>query len=79
MDWFLRTTGQPVKRAERQAEELMRNRQTSCSHSVRCLRYPIAEKALADLIKDGGPILHHGDSFESTCRRLWRFLNQSQG
>jgi hypothetical protein len=31
------------------------------------------EKVLADMIKDGGPILHHGDSeeqqrsFESTC------------
>ena len=37
------------------------------------------------LIKDGGPILHHGDSeeqqrsFESTCRKFWSFLNQSRG
>jgi hypothetical protein len=43
------------------------------------------EKLLADMIKDGGPILHHGDSeeqqrsFESTCRKLWRYLNHSQG
>jgi len=49
------------------------------------LRKAPVEKVLADMIKDGGPILHHGDSeeqqrsFESTCRKLWRFLNQSQG
>jgi hypothetical protein len=49
------------------------------------LRKAPLEKVLADLIKDGGPILHHGDSeeqqrsFESTCRKLWKFLNQSQG
>jgi hypothetical protein len=49
------------------------------------LRKAPVEKVLADMIKEGGPILHHGDceeqqrSFESTCRKLWRFLNQSQG
>jgi hypothetical protein len=49
------------------------------------LRKAPVQKVLADLIKEGGPILHHGDSeeqqrsFESTCRKLWRFLNQSQG
>ena len=49
------------------------------------LRKAPVEKVLANLIKDGGPILHHGDSeeqqrsFESTCRKLWRFLNPSQG
>ena len=48
------------------------------------LRKAPVEKVLADLIKDGGPILRHGDSeeqqrsFESTCRKLWRFLNQPQ-
>ena len=48
------------------------------------LRKAPVEKVLADMIKDGGPLLHHGDSeeqqrsFESTCRKLWRFLNQSQ-
>ena len=48
------------------------------------LRKAPITKVLADLIKDGGPILHHSDSeeqqrsFESTCRKLWRFLNQSQ-
>lgn len=49
------------------------------------LRKAPVQKVLADLIKDGGPILHHGDSeeqqrsFEPTCRKLWRFLNKSQG
>ena len=49
------------------------------------LRKAPVEKILADMIKDGGPILHHGDSeeqqrsFESTCRKLWRFLNPSRG
>jgi hypothetical protein len=49
------------------------------------LRKAPVEKVLADMIKDGGPILHHGDSeeqqrsFESTCRKLWRYLNHSHG
>ena len=49
------------------------------------LRKAPVEKVLANLIKDGGPILHHGDSeeqqrsFDSTCRKLWNFLNQSEG
>jgi hypothetical protein len=49
------------------------------------LRKAPVEKVLANLIKDGGPILQQGDSeeqqrsFESTCRKLWRFLNPSQG
>jgi hypothetical protein len=49
------------------------------------LRKAPVEKVLADMIKDGGPILHHGDSeeqqrsFESTCRKLSRYLNHSQG
>jgi hypothetical protein len=49
------------------------------------LRKAPVEKVLTNLIKDGGPLLRHGDSeeqqrsFESTCRKLWRFLNQSKG
>ena len=49
------------------------------------LRKVPVEKVLADMIKDGGPILRHGDSeeqqrsFESTCRKLWKYLNHSQG
>jgi len=49
------------------------------------LRKAPVEKALADMIKDGGPLLHHGDSeeqqrsFDSTCRKFWRFLNPSRG
>ena len=48
------------------------------------LRKVPVEQLLADLIKDGGPILHHRDSeeqqrsFESTCRKFWRFLTQSE-
>ena len=48
------------------------------------LRKVPVEKVLADMIKDGGPILHHGDSeeqqrsFESTCRKLWKYLNHSR-
>ena len=49
------------------------------------LRRVRVDKVLADLIRNGGPILHHGDSeeqqrsFESTCRKLSKFLNQSHG
>jgi hypothetical protein len=49
------------------------------------LRKAPVEKVLADMIKDGGPILHHGDSeeqqrsFASTCQKLWKFFNQSPG
>jgi hypothetical protein len=49
------------------------------------LRKAPVEKVLADMIKDGGPILHHSNSeeqqrsFESTCRKLWKYLNRSQG
>lgn len=38
------------------------------------------ERLLSDLIEDGGPLLYHGDSeqqqrsFDSTCRKLRRFL-----
>jgi hypothetical protein len=49
------------------------------------LRKAPVEKVLADTIKDGSPILHLCDSeeqqqsFETTCRRFWRFLKQSRG
>ena len=49
------------------------------------LRKAPVEKVLADMIKEGGPLLHHRDSeeqqrsFESTCRKLRQFLSQSQG
>jgi len=49
------------------------------------LRKVPAEQLLRDVIDDdGGPLIHHGDSEEqqrsldSTCRKLHRFLNQSQ-
>jgi hypothetical protein len=48
------------------------------------LRKAPVEKVLADMIKDGGPILHHGDSeeqqrsFDSTCRKLWRYPKTSE-
>ncbi len=48
------------------------------------LRKAPVENVLADMIKDGGPILSHASeeqqrSFESTCRKLWKFFNHSQG
>ena len=43
-----------------------------------------AEQVLRDVIDDdGGPLIHHGNSeeqqrsFDSTCRKLHRFLTQS--
>jgi hypothetical protein len=45
------------------------------------LRKASVEKVLADMIKDGGRILRHGDfeeqqrSFEATCRKLWKFVS----
>jgi hypothetical protein len=54
----------------------------NCTPSLRRAR---VDNVLADLIRNGGPILHHADSeeqqrsFESTCRKLWKFLNQSHG
>ena len=44
------------------------------------LRKVPVERLLFDLIEDGGPLLYHGDSeeqqrsFDSTCRKLQRFL-----
>jgi hypothetical protein len=46
------------------------------------LRKVPVEDLLLDVLKDGGPLLYHCDSeeqqrsFESTCRRLCRFLEQ---
>jgi hypothetical protein len=46
------------------------------------LRKVPAEALLLDVVKDGGPLLYHCDSeeqqrsFESTCRKLRRFLEQ---
>src|SRR5215831_16961676 len=48
------------------------------------LRMVAAEKLLRSVIhEDGGPLLHNGSedeqrSFDSTCRKLYRFLTQSQ-
>src|SRR6266508_5264837 len=47
------------------------------------LRKVAVERLLADLVEDGGLLLYHSDSeeqqrsFESTCRKFWRFLTQS--
>jgi hypothetical protein len=46
------------------------------------LRKVTADRLLRDAIHaDGGPLIHHGEeeaqrSFDSTCRKLHRFLNQ---
>jgi len=49
------------------------------------LRKVPVEQLLCDVIDDdGGPLTHHSDfeehqrSFDSTCRKLHRFLSQSQ-
>jgi hypothetical protein len=48
------------------------------------LRKVAAEKLLRSVIHgDGGPLVHNGSedeqrSFDSTCRKLYRFLTQSQ-
>jgi hypothetical protein len=46
------------------------------------LRKVPVDRFLSDLIKDGGPLLYHGDprrerSFDSTCRQLRRFLAET--
>lgn len=49
------------------------------------LRKAPVEKLLSERIEDGGPLLYHCDSeeqqrsFDSTCRKLHRFLQQRQG
>jgi hypothetical protein len=48
------------------------------------LRKVAAERLLRNVIhEDGGPLIHNGSeeeqrSFDSTCRKLYRFLTQSQ-
>ena len=48
------------------------------------LRKLPAEKLIRDVIdQDGGPLIHNGwedeqRSFDSTCRKFYRFLTQSQ-
>ena len=48
------------------------------------LRKKAAEKLLRDAVfEDGGPLVHNGSeedqrSFDATCRKLHRFLTQSQ-
>jgi hypothetical protein len=48
------------------------------------LRKVAAEKLLRSVIhEDGGPLVHNGSEdeqrpFDSTCRKLYRFLTQSQ-
>ena len=48
------------------------------------LRKVAAKKLLRNVIhQDGGPLVHNGSedeqrSFDSTCRKLYRFLTQSQ-
>ncbi len=55
---------------------------TDLNHTPSLRKAPV-EKVLADMITDGGPIVNHGDSeeqqrsFNSTCRKLWSFLNRS--
>ena len=51
-------------------------------HQTPSLRNVPIERLLSDLIEDGGPLLYHCDSeeqqrsFESTCRKFHRFLNE---
>ena len=48
------------------------------------LRKATAEKLVRDVVhEDGGPLIHNGwedeqRTFDSTCRRFYRFLTQSQ-
>jgi len=48
-------------------------------HSDSSLRRRPVEQVLSKMIQDGGPLLYHGSegqqsSFDSTCRKLRRFL-----
>jgi hypothetical protein len=53
-------------------------------HEDPSLRKVAVERLLRDVIdEDGGPLIHNGSedeqrSFDSTCRKLHRFLTQSQ-
>ena len=53
-------------------------------HENPSLRKVPVQNLLRNLVhQDGGPLIHNGSedeqrSFDSTCRRLYRFLNQAQ-
>ena len=53
-------------------------------HSDPSLRKRTAERLLRDAVhQDGGPLVHNGSeegqrSFDATCRKLHRFLNQAR-
>lgn len=53
-------------------------------HEHPSLRKVAADRLLRDVIyEDGGPLLYHGSEeeqrcFDTTCRKLYRFLNPSQ-
>jgi hypothetical protein len=48
------------------------------------LRKRPVEELVLDVLQEGGPLLYHSDSedeqrsFESTCRKFWRFLEQQR-
>jgi hypothetical protein len=51
-------------------------------HNDPSLRKKPVELVLRRMIEDGGPLLYHGGedqqrSFDSTCRKLRRFLNET--
>jgi len=51
-------------------------------HSDSSLRKKPVERVLSSMIEYGGPLLYHGGedqqrSFDSTCRKLRRFLNET--
>jgi hypothetical protein len=54
-------------------------------NQIPSLRKAPLEKLLRDLIEDGGPLLYHCDSeaqqrsFDATCGKFHRFLQQRQG
>lgn len=51
-------------------------------HNDPCLRKKPVDRVLLQMIEYGGPLLYHGGedeqrSFDSTCRKLRRFLNET--
>ena len=51
-------------------------------HNDPSVRKKPVDLVLRRMIEYGGPLLYHGDedeqkSFDSTCRKLWRFLNET--
>lgn len=51
----------------------------------RLRKQPMADVVFAAISEDGGPLLSHHQSeeeqrsFDSTCRKFWRFLKDSRG